>query len=137
MGKFKNSCIIDDDPISVFGIKRSMKETNFSDDVVVYTNGQEALDGLTKMLNEGKKLPSIIFLDLNMPIMDGWEFLDDFIKIPNTNTDKVIIFIVSSSMDPRDMIKAKSYSMVNNYILKPILRKDLVRLMSELDIKQP
>ncbi|RTE54677.1 response regulator [Arenibacter aquaticus] len=137
MGKFKNSCIIDDDPISVFGIKRSMKETNFTDDVVVYTNGQEALDGLTKMLNEGKKLPSIIFLDLNMPIMDGWEFLDDFIKIPNTNTEKVIIFIVSSSMDPRDMIKAQSYSMVNNYILKPILRKDLVRLMSELDIKQP
>jgi len=137
MGKFKNSCIIDDDPISVFGIKRSMKETDFSDDVVVYTNGQEALDGLTKMLNDGNKLPSIIFLDLNMPIMDGWEFLDDFIKIPNTNTDKVTIFIVSSSMDPRDMIKAKSYSMVNNYILKPILRKDLVRLMSELDIIQP
>ena len=134
MGKFKNSCIIDDDPISVFGIKRSMKETNFSDDVVVYTNGQDALDGLTKMINEGKKLPSIIFLDLNMPIMDGWEFLDDFIKIPNTNTASVIIFIVSSSMDPRDIIKAKSYNMVSNYILKPILRKDLVRLMSELDI---
>ncbi len=137
MAKFKNSCIIDDDPISVFGIKRSMKETNFSDNVVVYTNGQDALDGLTKMIDEGKKLPSIIFLDLNMPIMDGWEFLDDFIKIPNTNTDKVIIFIVSSSMDPRDIIKAKNYNMVNNYILKPILRKDLVRLMSELDIKQP
>lgn len=137
MGKFKNSCIIDDDPISVFGIKRSMKETNFSDDVVVYTNGQEALDGLTKMINEGKKLPSIIFLDLNMPIMDGWEFLDDFIKIPNSNTDNVIIFIVSSSMDPRDMIKAKSYKMVNNYILKPILRKDLEKLMTEFDIKKP
>lgn len=134
MGKFKNSCIIDDDPISVFGIKRSMKETNFSDNVVVYTNGQDALDGLTKMIDEGKKLPSIIFLDLNMPIMDGWEFLDDFIKIPNTNTDKVIIFIVSSSMDPRDMIKAKNYKMVNNYILKPILRKDLEKLMSEFDI---
>lgn len=134
MGKFKNSCIIDDDPISVFGIKRSMKETNFSDNVVVYTNGQDALDGLTKMIDEGKKLPSIIFLDLNMPIMDGWEFLDDFIKIPNTNTASVIIFIVSSSMDPRDIIKAKSYNMVSNYILKPILRKDLVRLMSELDI---
>ena len=137
MGKFKNSCIIDDDPISVFGIKRSMKETNFSDDVVVYTNGQDALDGLTKMINEGKKLPSIIFLDLNMPIMDGWEFLDDFIKIPNSNTDNVIIFIVSSSMDPRDMIKAKNYKMVNNYILKPILRKDLEKLMSEFDIKKP
>ncbi|NNG09794.1 MAG: response regulator [Arenibacter sp.] len=137
MGKFKNSCIIDDDPISVFGIKRSMKETNFSDDVVVYTNGQDALDGLTKMINEGKKLPSIIFLDLNMPIMDGWEFLDDFIKIPNSNTDNVIIFIVSSSMDPRDMIKAKNYKMVNNYILKPILRKDLEKLMTEFDIKKP
>jgi len=133
MGKFKNGCIIDDDPISVFGIQKSMKDIDFCDNVVVYTNGREALEGLTKTLEEGKRLPSIILLDINMPVMDGWEFLEDFVKIPNSHTDEVIIYMISSSIDPRDSLKAKSFSMVNNYILKPIFKKDLVKLLSEME----
>jgi len=132
MGKFKNGCIIDDDPISVFGIKKSMRDLDFCDNIIVYTNGQEALEGLTKTTQEGKKLPSIILLDINMPIMDGWEFLEDFVKIPNSNTDEVTIFVISSSIDPRDFLKAKSFSVVNNYIIKPIFKKDLVKLLSDI-----
>lgn len=126
-------CIIDDDPISVFGIQKSMRDIDFCDNVVVYRNGQEALAGLTKMLEAGKKLPSIILLDINMPIMDGWEFLEDFVKIPNSNTEEVTIFIISSSIDPRDFLRAKSFSVVNNYIVKPIFKKDLVKLLSEME----
>jgi CheY-like chemotaxis protein len=133
MGKFKMGCIIDDDPISVFGIQKSMRDIDFCDNVVVYRNGQEALAGLTKMLEAGKKLPSIILLDINMPIMDGWEFLEDFVKIPNSNTEEVTIFIISSSIDPRDFLRAKSFSVVNNYIVKPIFKKDLVKLLSEME----
>jgi CheY-like chemotaxis protein len=133
MGKFKIGCIIDDDPISVFGIQKSMRDIDFCDNVVVYRNGQEALAGLTKMLEAGKKLPSIILLDINMPIMDGWEFLEDFVKIPNSNTEEVTIFIISSSIDPRDFLRAKSFSVVNNYIVKPIFKKDLVKLLSDME----
>lgn len=129
---FNHSCIIDDDPISVFGMKRSMKKVNFSKTIEVYHNGQEAIDGITAMVAAGQKIPSVIFLDLNMPIMDGWEFLENFTKIPNTNTDYVTIFIVSSSVNPRDIIRAKEYSIVNNYILKPIQPKDLLKVLSEI-----
>ncbi|MEG3656429.1 response regulator [Arenibacter palladensis] len=131
MGKIESSCIIDDDPIAIYGIKRSMKEIDFCNKIVVYNNGQDAIDGLNNMVAEGIALPSIILLDLNMPIMDGWEFLDDFIKIPNNNTKKVTIYIISSSIDPRDVIKVQDYSLVSNYILKPIKSADLLKLLSD------
>lgn len=131
---FNHSCIIDDDPISVFGMKRSMKKVNFAKTIEVYHNGQEAIDGITSMVEAGQQIPSVIFLDLNMPIMDGWEFLENFIKIPNYNTDSVTIFIVSSSVNPRDIIRAKEYSIVNNYILKPIKPEDLTKVLSEIKL---
>lgn len=123
-------CVIDDDPICVFGIKKTMKELDFCNEIIVYKNGLEAINGLKNLLIEGKKLPSIIFLDLNMPIMDGWEFLEDFIKIPNHNRDYVTIYIISSSVDPRDLLKAKTYSAVSNYFIKPITPKDLGEIIS-------
>tara|TARA_R110000796_G_scaffold250788_2_gene380553 strand:- start:47758 stop:48159 length:402 start_codon:yes stop_codon:yes gene_type:complete len=124
------TCVIDDDPICVFGIKKTMKELDFCNEIIVYKNGLEAINGLKNLLIEGKKLPSIIFLDLNMPIMDGWEFLEDFIKIPNHNRDYVTIYIISSSVDPRDLLKAKTYSAVSNYFIKPITPKDLGEIIS-------
>ena len=120
ISKFKTSCIIDDDPIHQFGLKILMDRANFSQEILVFENGEEALNGLSERLKEGKELPAVIFLDLNMPIKDGWGFLDEFVTIPNINTDKVTIYIVSSSINPADIEKAKTYEMVSNYIVKPL-----------------
>lgn len=125
MKKIKKLCIIDDDPIFIYGTKRLMAEIDFYETVVVYQNGQDALDGLYGITANGESFPSVIFLDLNMPIMNGWEFLDDFVKIPNDNREKVVIYIISSSVDPRDLERIKNYKVVNNYILKPISKEDL------------
>ncbi|MGB6150825.1 MAG: response regulator [Pricia sp.] len=125
MKKIKKLCIIDDDPIFIYGTKRLMAEIDFYETVVVYQNGQDALDGLNGITANGEQFPSVIFLDLNMPIMNGWEFLEDFIKIPNDNREKVVIYIISSSVDPRDLERIKNYKVVNNYILKPISKEDL------------
>ena len=125
MNKIESCCIIDDDPIFVYGTKRLMKEIDFCENIIVYNNGQDALDGLIEMSDSGEKLPPFIFLDLNMPIMNGWEFLDEFSKIPRNNLTKTVIYIISSSVDPRDLEKVKNYKAVNNYILKPITPKDL------------
>ena len=120
MNKLVSSCIIDDDPIFIYGTKKIMKEVNFCDTVLVYSNGQEAIEGLSELSNSDNAFPSVIFLDLNMPIMNGWEFLDLFKQIPNQNIGEVIVYIISSSVDPRDLERVKNYQMVNNYILKPI-----------------
>jgi CheY-like chemotaxis protein len=109
-----------------------MKEMDFCEEFVIYNNGQEALDGIVKITKSGEKLPAIILLDLNMPIMNGWEFLDEFIKMPTNNTKPTSIYIISSSVDPRDLEKVKSYEKVSNYILKPITPKDLETILQTI-----
>ncbi|MCW1953736.1 MAG: response regulator [Flavobacteriia bacterium] len=123
------SCIIDDDPIFVYGTKKVMKEVDFCEDVMVFHNGQDAINGLRELAEENKELPSLIFLDLNMPVMDGWDFLDDFITIPNNNREKVHVYVISSSIDANDFIRARNYEVVNNYILKPIIPDDLIAVL--------
>ncbi|MDD7884977.1 two-component system response regulator [Flavivirga sp. 57AJ16] len=112
------TCIIDDDPIFVFGAKRIMEIANFSKSVMIFNNGKEALDNLKSIITHDEDVPDIILLDINMPIMDGWQFLDEFIKIKTKKAIKV--FVVSSSIDPADLKKAKKYEIIEDYILKPI-----------------
>ncbi|MFD0799069.1 response regulator [Maribacter chungangensis] len=130
MNKIKNCCIIDDDPIFIYGTKRMMKETNFCDSITVFNNGEDALLGLTEMLQVTHELPQVIFLDLNMPIMNGWEFLDEFIKLPNNSLNKTVIYVISSSVDPRDIEKVKEYELISNYILKPITPNDFETILN-------
>ncbi|MEA5402011.1 response regulator [Arcicella sp. DC2W] len=129
MKKIDIACIIDDDPIFVFGTKRLMQIANFCNGFLVFKNGKEAYDSLKTIITTGEKLPDLIFLDLNMPIWDGWQFLDEFIQIPIENA--VTIFIVTSSIDPEDIKRAKSYEIVSNYLVKPIKMDDLKKLMTE------
>ena len=128
----KRACIIDDDSIFIYGIKRIMKEIDFCDEIIVYTNGESALNELGSLVQEEKKLPDIILLDLDMPVMGGWVFLDDFVKIPNHNQDHLSLYILSSSINPSDIEKAKNYPIVNNFISKPVTISDLKQILKEL-----
>jgi CheY-like chemotaxis protein len=130
--RIKRACIIDDDTIFVYGIKRIMNEIDFCDEIIVYANGESALNELRSLVQEGKKLPDLILLDLNMPVMDGWVFLDDFVKIPNHNQEHLSLYILSSSINPSDIEKAKNYPIVNNFISKPVTVSDLKHILKEL-----
>lgn len=130
--KIQSTCIIDDDPIFIYGTKRIMKEVDFCDNILVFNNGQDAIEGLKELMAKGEDLPEVLFLDLNMPIMNGWEFLEDFVKIPNPVGKKVIIYIISSSIDPRDLERIRNYKMVNNYILKPLSPQDLENVLKDV-----
>lgn len=118
MSKIDLTCIIDDDPIYIFGAKRVLQVANFSNTFMIFKNGKDALDALEPLLKQDQNMPGVILLDINMPIMDGWQFLDKFVAL-NTNP-YIQIYIVSSSIDPRDIEKAKTYDIVKGYILKPI-----------------
>jgi len=130
--RVKRVCIIDDDPIFVYGIKRIMNEIDFCDEVIVYTNGESALKGLGALVREGNKLPGIILLDLDMPVMDGWVFLDDFVKIPNHNQEHLSLYILTSSINPSAIEKVKNYPIVNNFISKPVTITNLKHILNEL-----
>ena len=95
--KIELACIIDDDKIYVNLVKKIIEIKHLSENLLIFKNGLEALEYfkviLTNMTEE--KLPDIIFLDLNMPVMDGWEFLGEFIKIKNNFDKKITLYVVS------------------------------------------
>ncbi len=130
--KIKRACIIDDDPIFIYGIKRIMNEIDLCDEIIVYTDGESALHELGALVQEGKKLPDVILLDLDMPVMDGWTFLDDFIKIPNHDQGHLSMYILSSSINPSAIEKVKNYPIVQRFISKPVTVSDLKQILKEL-----
>ncbi|GEL11384.1 Response regulator receiver domain-containing protein [Flavobacterium glycines] len=116
--KNKLTYIIDDDKLSVKLMSMLISKNNFCEKIVSFHNPQTALNELIKNALNPSNLPDVILLDLNMPILDGWQFLDEFKLI--TFAKKIIIFVVSSSIDPTDLEMAKNYPTVKNYIIKPL-----------------
>lgn len=131
------ACIIDDDKIYVNLVRKIIEIKKLSQNLLIFKNGLEALDYFKVILSNmtEDKLPDIIFLDLNMPVMDGWEFLGEFIKIKNNFDKKITLYVVSSSIDPRDLERAKSFNMVTDYLIKPIELKKFERIFDrEMDV---
>ncbi len=131
MKPYSSVCIIDDDHIFIYGVKRLIEETSFCDELTVYRNGPDALNELKERPKNNLDLPGIIFLDLNMPMMTGWEFLDEYLQIEAQNISQTRVYIVSSSVDPKDLLKIKEYKVIRNYILKPVRVDDLEKIIAE------
>ncbi|MFV5691838.1 response regulator [Flavobacterium sp. LT1R49] len=121
--KNKLTYIIDDDKMSVKLISILISKNKFCEDVQPFYNAQFAIDKLKQNCIENKNLPDAILLDLNMPVMDGWQFLDEFVLLPIKK--EISIFIITSSIDPIDIEMAKKYSVVKDYIMKPITAQKL------------
>ncbi|WP_432411897.1 response regulator [Rasiella sp. SM2506] len=130
MKKIDIACIVDDDPIFVYGAKRMMELADFCNSFLIFNNGHDALHKLKTLIKCKDELPDLILLDLNMPIMDGWQFLDNFTQIKIDK--KIIIYIVSSSIDPVDMERSKQYSSVSNFVVKPISVDKVKEIMQDV-----
>lgn len=134
MKQIESACLIDDDHIFIFAAKKILLATDICQNFIIYNNGADAITGLSKIIKTGKNVPDLILLDINMPIMDGWQFLDEFIKMKYPK--KVTLYIVSSSIDPVDIKKAKEYEAITDFIIKPITRKNLLNMVSTVFNKE-
>ena len=112
--------VVDDDTVYQFTASRTLKATKLTDQILQFPNGQEALEFLSSNSANAAKLPDIIFLDINMPVTDGWMFLDEFKKLKEEFAKQMRIYMVSSSIDPRDLNRAKANPEVSDYVEKPI-----------------
>lgn len=119
----KTTYIIDDDKLSIKLMSMLISKNNFCQEIVSFHNPQTALDELKSNATNPSKLPNVILLDLNMPVLDGWQFLDEFAMI--SFAKKIVVFIVSSSIDPCDLEMAKNYPIVKDYIIKPLSSEKL------------
>lgn len=126
----KTIWVIDDDPIYQIIINKLIKKSDFFSTANSFKNGKEAIDLLQNAIKEDSlSPPDIILLDINMPIMDGWEFLEALEILKPGIEKKIIIYIVSSSIATEDKNKSKKYSDVLGYISKPISIDDLIQLI--------
>lgn len=121
--KNKTTYIIDDDKLSIRLMSMLISKNNFCEEIISFHNPQAALDQLKINALNPSRLPDVILLDLNMPVLDGWQFLDEFQLIAFAK--KIIVFIVSSSIDPYDLEKTKNYPIIKNYIIKPLTSEKL------------
>lgn len=125
---------VDDDAITLMLCKKVIERVAFAQEVLTAKNGEEAIMYFNELapkyqLDQNLSYPKLTFLDLNMPIMNGWEFLDHYLENDYQNLFKEAKFIVlSSTIDPQDVIKAKNYPMVIDFLSKPITKEMLENL---------
>jgi CheY-like chemotaxis protein len=130
MSKFKDVFVIDDDKVFHFIIKKLFSKNNIDISPSFYFNGLEAIEEIKQKINSGNTLPDLILLDINMPIMDGWQFLDEFRKTRIvTQGERTTIYFVSSSDSISDINKAKEYQdQIKDYFFKPMTLEDLQKI---------
>jgi len=128
---------IDDDPITLMLCKMVISKALFSNEIITATNGEEALKYFNtfKYSNpdgQANNQPQLIFLDLNMPVMGGWEFLDCFITDDYSDFNSINVIVLSSTIDPEDLEKAKKYPMVIDFLSKPITKGMLEYIQNKI-----
>ncbi len=120
--------IVDDDKIYRYTTETYIQLLNLAATVKTFSDGEEAIDAIKENLDKPDQLPDIILLDVNMPIMDGWDFIEEFVTLENISK-KISLYMVSSSIDERDQERAKGITEITDYIIKPITEEQLVKLI--------
>ena len=127
MPVFEKVLLVEDDPITILVCKRTIEIAGFASEVKSVVNGQEAID----YLKEAASQPNLILLGLNMPILNGWEFLGWFVGWVDSAPKVPAVYILSSTVDPEDQKKAMEYSCVKGFISKPLTKEHLANLEKE------
>lgn len=128
-----NVCIIDDDDIYQFTIVKTIKALGLAKKIMVFSDGEEAKDFMLDNIKNNYELPDVIFLDNNMPIMDGFQFMEEYVKFKPQLDKKITVYMVSSSVDPVDIERANNVSEINGYIIKPIKPGQLKSIIENLN----
>jgi len=116
-----NIWIVDDDPIFQMIFKMMIERVNAHIAVGQFKNGQEAIDAVKNIGKDEDRIPDYIFLDINMPIKTGWDFLNELPAIVDPSfIARTKVYIVSSSINPEDEEKARTYSLTEDFLIKPL-----------------
>jgi CheY-like chemotaxis protein len=125
----KNVLLVDDDDIFNFLNKKTIQKLGLASEIHTVVNGQDAINLINKYFQKSLMIPDIILLDINMPIMDGFGFIEAFNKLSLPGIEKVKIIIVSSSDNPDDIDRAKKLG-VSQFLTKPISHLQLMEALN-------
>jgi CheY-like chemotaxis protein len=133
MRKLNKILLVDDDSTSNFLTQMILEDLQVTDTIIVKKNGQEALDYIHDIcIKKGESCPELIFLDINMPIMDGFELLDEMNRLKQLRNDghHTTVVLLTTSNNPKDIEKAKTYN-ITHYIEKPLTEDSIRNLLTQ------
>ena|SRR5260370_24209634 len=121
MSNYKTCLLIDDNYIDNFVTRRILESGNFAEQVIVSQSATDAINSL----RSGTVKPDVIFLDIRMPVMGGFEFLQEYDKLEIDGKQTIKIFMLSSSLDPTDLRKSVNNKYITQFVHKPLTQKTL------------
>jgi CheY-like chemotaxis protein len=124
----KSVFLIDDDPVFVFLAERIFRNILPNLDIQTFPDGDLAVRALEKITLGGNALPDLIFLDINMPVMDGWQFLQYYDSRQDTIDTYIPIYVVSSTISVADIETCRQYTCVTDVLIKPINERQLKKI---------
>jgi len=125
--------LLDDDEVNNFICSSIIQKSIPESRVISFLNGKQGLDYLESLLGKNDyNLPDLIFVDINMPVMNGWEFLDRYKKIANRFSKKIVLMMLTASISDKDVKKAKTYDIVDDYISKPLKQEELTKVREDI-----
>lgn len=127
---YRKVLVVDDALIDRYMAEKIMKKHGFTDEVVTVESAMDALELLEACIEDLGSLPELIFLDINMPKMSGFDFLDEYAKFPEQLKKKCIIIMLSSSMHPEDKHRALENPYVSKFLSKPLSLDILLEVSS-------
>ncbi len=133
MSQVKLIALVDDDEVHQFTLKKQIEFTKLAEEVRIFPDGEEAILFFEENAANPEMLPDVLFLDINMPIMDGWDFTSQYIQIKEALSKETAIFMVSSSIREEDIRRAKNIPEIADYIVKPISSQTLMNLIQNLN----
>ena len=123
--------LVDDDKNDNFFHERAIKKSNLSTIVIAKNSGMKALEYLKSMKDNKDLQPDLIFLDINMPGMNSWDFLKEYTRLDKELLNRIIVIMLTTSDNPDDKARAKTWKNVSDYIIKPLTKEK----MDDIDSK--
>ena len=120
MSRIKLTCMIDDDEIFVYAMRKLIKMKALSEELIVFDSVEKGLSYLCENQSKPDAIPDVILLDINLPVSDGWDFIHEFQQVQAKLAKQPRIYMLSSSSDSVDQQRAESYPSIQNYFTKPL-----------------
>lgn len=120
--------IIDDDPISILVCETMIKKANFTEKIKTFNDAKDALAFFDRHYTDGKEMPDFIFLDIQMPEISGWDFMDAYGQFSHIPVRTPHVVMLSATFDPDDQQKATQNNLIISFISKPITKEALLNL---------
>jgi len=125
MSEIRKIAIIDDDEVFHLIIKKQLDMKKLTCDVLKFYNGETAANFFKENIDNGENIPTLVMLDVNMPVKDGWGFLEEYKKLPESLRKKVNVYMVTSSVIQSDIERATNNEDVVAFVSKPITNEKL------------